>query len=179
MTRGNDYSGFASAASTAFVRETWESVVVSQHNLFIGLLIAFAVATRALVLTGGRVRQASLLLLIAFNVALVPFGWGYLVWSVPMAIALWLLWRAGRQVPATAQRLGQGPRRTAAAGRARPSRAFAEPRLENVTRAAQMRINLGRHLRTIANRRSEFIGSSPDPCSRTTMSRPYVSAAFA
>lgn len=140
LARGDNYSGFADAASTAFVRETWESLVVPRHKLFIGLLILFEAAAGALVLAGGKVRQAALLLLIAFNVALVSFGWGYLVWSVPMGLALWLLWRAGRRVPATVQRPGHGPRRPAAAGRRwghRAPGAFAETRLEDVARAAQ------------------------------------------
>jgi hypothetical protein len=89
-----DYSGFADGASTAFVRDTWESVVAPHQGLFIGLLIAFEAAAGALVLVEGRVRQMAVLLLIGFNVALVSFGWGFLVWSVPMVVALSLLWRA-------------------------------------------------------------------------------------
>ena len=55
----------------------------------------------------------ALALLIGFNVALVSFGWGFLVWSVPMVLALSLLWRADRlwrrtdeavEVPATTAR---------------------------------------------------------------------------
>jgi uncharacterized membrane protein YphA (DoxX/SURF4 family) len=96
LARGDDYSGFADGASTSFVRSTWESVVVPQHTLFIGLLIAFEAAVGLLVLVEGRVRQVALGLLIAFNVALVSFGWGFLVWSVPMVSALSLLGRADR-----------------------------------------------------------------------------------
>jgi hypothetical protein len=96
LARGDDYSGFADGASTSFVRDTWESVVAPHQGLFIGLLIAFEAAAGVLVLVEGRVRQMALLLLVAFNVALVSFGWGFLVWSVPMLVALSLLWRAGR-----------------------------------------------------------------------------------
>jgi len=96
LARGADYSGFADGASTSFVRETWESVVVPHHGLFIGLLIGFEAATGALVLVEGAVRQWALVLLIGFTVALASFGWGFLVWSVPMVVALSLLWRAGR-----------------------------------------------------------------------------------
>jgi hypothetical protein len=96
LARGDDYSGFADGASTSFVRETWESVVVPDHTVFIGLLIAFEAVVGLLVLLEGRVRQTALLVLVAFNVALVSFGWGFLVWSVPMVLALSLLWRAGR-----------------------------------------------------------------------------------
>jgi hypothetical protein len=96
LARGDDFSGFADGASTAFVRENWESVVVPHHTVFIGLLIAFEAVTGVLVLVGGRIRQAALVMLIGFNVALLSFGWGFLVWSVPLVVALCLLWRAGR-----------------------------------------------------------------------------------
>ena len=66
------------------------------HGLFIGLLIAFEATAGALVLVSGRARQTALALLIGFNAMLLAFGWGYLVWSVPMVVALSLLWRADR-----------------------------------------------------------------------------------
>lgn len=106
LLRGDDYSGFADGASTGFVRETWESVVVPHHTLFIGLLIVFEASVGVLVLIEGRARQAALLLLVAFDVALVSFGWGYLVWSVPMVTALLLLWRAGRHRARRGARVG-------------------------------------------------------------------------
>lgn len=96
LARGDTYSGFADGAPTSFVRDTWESVVVPNHGAFIGALIAFEAAAGALVLVEGAVRQTVLVLLIGFNLALVSFGWGFLVWSVPMVLALGLLWRAGR-----------------------------------------------------------------------------------
>jgi hypothetical protein len=96
LARGDDYSGFADGASTSLVRDTWQSVVVPHHGLFIGLLIAFEAAAGALVLLQGRIRQTALILLIVFNLALVSFGWGFLIWSAPMILALSLLWRADR-----------------------------------------------------------------------------------
>jgi hypothetical protein len=96
LARGDDYSGFADGASTSFVRDTWESLVVPHHTLFIGLLILFEALAGVLVLVPGTVRQTALVSLIGFDVLLVSFGWGYLVWSVPMVLALSLLWRAGR-----------------------------------------------------------------------------------
>jgi hypothetical protein len=96
LARGDDYSGFADAAPLTWVRDTWESLVVPRHTFFIGLLVAFEAVAGVLVLVGGRPRQVGLLLLIAFNVAVVCFGWAYLAWTVPMVLALSLLWRAGR-----------------------------------------------------------------------------------
>jgi hypothetical protein len=113
LARGADYSGFADGASTSFVRQTWESLVVPHHGLFIGLLIGFEAIAGALVLVGGAVRQWTLVVLIGFTVALVSFGWGFLIWSVPMVVALSLLWRAGRD----AGRL-QGHPRAASSARA-------------------------------------------------------------
>ncbi|RYU10655.1 hypothetical protein [Nocardioides iriomotensis] len=97
LSRGDDYSGFADGAPVAWVTDTWESLVVPHHTFFIGLLIAFEAVVGALVLVAGPARQASLLLLVAFNVAVVSFGLAYLAWTVPMVLALTLLWRAGRQ----------------------------------------------------------------------------------
>jgi uncharacterized membrane protein YphA (DoxX/SURF4 family) len=96
LAGGDDYSGFADGAPLTWVRDAWESLVVPQHTLFIGLLVAFEAVAGVLMLVGGRSRQVALLLLIAFNVAVVSFGWAYLAWTVPMVLALSLLWRAGR-----------------------------------------------------------------------------------
>jgi len=117
LARGADYSGFADGASTSFVRETRESLVVPHHGLFIGLLIAFEAAAGLMVLVEGPVRQAALLVLIGFNVALVSFGWGFLAWSAPMALALYLLWRAGRGVRRTEQHRDAAARTRAGAAR--------------------------------------------------------------
>lgn len=94
IARGETYSGFADGAWSAYVHDTWESLVVPHHGLFIGMLIAFEAAAGLLVLVPGRVRRWTLGTLVAFNVALLAFGWGYLVWSVPVATALVLLLRS-------------------------------------------------------------------------------------
>jgi hypothetical protein len=117
LARGDDYSGFANGASTSFVREPWQSVVVPHHDLFIGLLIGFEAVAGALVLVEGAVRQWTLVVLIAFTVALVSFGWGFLIWSVPMVVALSLLWRAGRDIRRPEQHRVAAPRARAGAGR--------------------------------------------------------------
>lgn len=99
LARGGDYAGFADGASIGAVRDTWESLVVPHHTFFIGLLIAGEALAGLLVLVPGRIRQAALLGLIAFNALLLSFGWAYLVWSVPLVLALSLLWHAGRPAP--------------------------------------------------------------------------------
>lgn len=92
---GSTYTDFASGSPIPFVRDTWESLVVPDHHLFIGLLIAFEATAGLAVLRPGRPRAVSLTLLIAFNLTLVVFGWAFLVWAVPLSIALVLLLRAG------------------------------------------------------------------------------------
>ena len=118
LVRGDDYSGFADGAPVAWVSDTWEALVVPHHTFFIGLLIAFEATVGVLVLVGGPLRQAGLLLLIAFNVAVVSFGWAYLAWTVPMVLALSLLWRAGRAPQPTG---GSDGASSTAAAAARPT----------------------------------------------------------
>jgi hypothetical protein len=94
LARGDDYAGFADGSASAFVRDTWASLVVPHHHLFIGLLVVFEAAVGVLVLLGGRLREVGLGAAVAFHVALVSFGWGFLLWSGPMVLALLLLLRA-------------------------------------------------------------------------------------
>jgi hypothetical protein len=72
-------------------------MVVPNHHLFISLLIGFEVAVGLLVLGGGKRTQVGLAAAIAFHVALLSFGWGFFVWSIPMIGALCLLLGAERQ----------------------------------------------------------------------------------
>jgi hypothetical protein len=95
LIEGSTYTKFASGSPIPFVRDTWESLVVPHHHVFIGLLIAFEAAAGLAVLWRGRARTVSLAALIAFNVTLVVFGWGFLVWAVPLVVSLVLLLRAG------------------------------------------------------------------------------------
>ena len=50
LARGDDFSGFADQAPTSVVQDTWESLVVPHHAVFIGLLIAFEASAGAAVL---------------------------------------------------------------------------------------------------------------------------------
>jgi hypothetical protein len=90
------YSGFADWSWSSFVTDTWESLVVPHDWIFIGLLVAFEATVGVLVLFAGRPRRIALVLILAFHVALVSFGWAYLVWVLPMTAALVLLLRAER-----------------------------------------------------------------------------------
>src|SRR5690242_18793943 len=41
LLQGGDYTGFADGSPSAFVTDTWESLVVPHAPFFIGLLVAF------------------------------------------------------------------------------------------------------------------------------------------
>lgn len=94
---GRSYTTFADTSYIPFVRDTWHSVVVPNVYVFIPLLIAFEAAVGLLVLSGGRGTQLGYAGAIGFHVALLAFGWGFYVWSIPMLIALALLLRAERR----------------------------------------------------------------------------------
>jgi hypothetical protein len=97
LATGEDYGDFADGAYLAFVRDTWRDLVVPNHILFISLLVAFETAVALLVLAGGNRAQLGLAAAIAFHVALLSFGWGFFLWSIPMIWALSRLLRAERQ----------------------------------------------------------------------------------
>ena len=96
LLRGDDYAEFANGAYIGFVRDTWESLVVPNHDLGISLLILFEGAVGALAIVGGRRTQVAYTAAIAFHVALLSFGWGFYLWSIPMIAALVTLLRAER-----------------------------------------------------------------------------------
>jgi hypothetical protein len=96
LVDGVTYTDFAGGSAIPFVRDTWESLVVPHHHVFIGLLVAGEALAGALVLVPGRVRETALLALVAFNATLVVFGWAFGIWAVPLVVGLSLLYRAER-----------------------------------------------------------------------------------
>jgi hypothetical protein len=115
LLAGRDYAGFADASWSALVTDTWESVVVPHHHLFIGLLVVFELVVGLLVLVPGLPRRGALAAMIAFHVALLAFGWAFAVWAVPM------VWALARLLRAEVDRADGGP--TTAEGALRPRRA--------------------------------------------------------
>ena len=112
------YSTFADASSFAFVRDTWASLVTPHETFFIGMLVLFEATVGVLLLVGGRARQVALVLIAAFNVAVLAFSWWYAPWSVPMVVAVVLLLKAGRTwsvgvSPAPSSSRSAGPAATA------------------------------------------------------------------
>ena len=99
---GETYVDFAEKSYLPFVRDTWASLVVPNRWVFIPLLVVFEAAVGVLVMLGGRWTRLGLLAAVAFHVALLSFGWGFWLWSVPMVVALLLLLRAHRHAESTA-----------------------------------------------------------------------------
>jgi hypothetical protein len=93
---GVTYTDFASGSPIPFVRDTWESLVVPHHHLFIGLLIAGEALAGLLVLVPGTVREGVLVALAVFNTTLIVFAWAFAVWAVPLVVGLVLLRRVER-----------------------------------------------------------------------------------
>jgi hypothetical protein len=88
LLTGEDYADFADGSYIPFVHHTWRSLVVPNHHVFISLLVAFEAAVGLLALAGGRKAQLGLVAAMAFHVALLSFGWGFYLWSIPMLAAL-------------------------------------------------------------------------------------------
>jgi hypothetical protein len=113
LITGDDYRDFAAGSSFAFVRDTWVSLVVPHHHLFIGALVVFELTVGVLVLMGPGARELGLVSAIVFHVLLVSFAWAIAFWSVPMIVALVLLLRAARGQRAMLAGWGApAPRRT-------------------------------------------------------------------
>ena len=116
LLRGDNYAEFASESYIPFVRDTWESLVVPNVEIWIGLLILFEASVGVLALLGGRRTQLAYEAAIAFHIALCSFGWGFYLWAVPMIAALTRLLRAERQVA-----MDSSPHQLRPTGRAIPS----------------------------------------------------------
>lgn len=91
------YDDFAKASPVAFVRESWESLVLPHQGFFISLLIAGEAVAGVLLLVGGRWTQVGLMALIGFHVGQLAFGGVMWVWAPLMLVTLVLLLRAERQ----------------------------------------------------------------------------------
>lgn len=109
LATGEDYADFADGSAIPFVRNTWRQLVVPHHELFISVLIAFEAVVGALALLGRRAARLALIAAIGFHVALVSFGWGFLLWSAPMVTASLQLLRVTRCAAQPSARRQTGP----------------------------------------------------------------------
>jgi hypothetical protein len=97
------YAIFADPSPFAFVRNTWESLVVPDLTFFILLLILAEAVAGALILSGGRRTQVGLMALMGFHVGQLAFGGVLWVWAPLMLVTLTLLLRAERNAAPSAR----------------------------------------------------------------------------
>lgn len=104
LATGANYSGFADPAFFGWVTDAWESVVVPNPVLFIGLLVVFEATVGVLSLSGGRRTQLGYAAVIAFYSVLWLFGpeiWFVLVMLPTMLVLLRAERRAATAVAPT------------------------------------------------------------------------------
>jgi hypothetical protein len=89
--RPSSYDSFADTSWWPFITHTWRSVLVPHVYYLIPLLVVFEAADGLLIL-GRTHRRTGIGAAIAFNAALVLFGWGFCLWSVPVIALLGRFW---------------------------------------------------------------------------------------
>jgi hypothetical protein len=97
LAYGDTYAGFADEAHFGWVTSAWRAVVVPNHYLFIGLLVAFEAVVGVLILSGGRRTQLGLVAALGFHLALWLFSWMITIYSLVMVPVLVLLLLAERR----------------------------------------------------------------------------------
>ena len=123
------YRHFADGALVPGLAQTWRAVFMAQPMTW-GLALAAGEATLGLLLLSRsrRVRAVGWSGVIAFQLALMAFGWGFWLWSVP-ALAL--------VVPAARSDVGTSSRRRCNANHGDPKSAGrAELKCQNPRQAA-------------------------------------------
>ncbi|MEO7062081.1 MAG: hypothetical protein ABI083_20380 [Lapillicoccus sp.] len=89
----SSYQHFADAAVVAWVERGWNEIFMANPRAW-GLAVAAGeLVLGLLLLRGGRSAKVGWLGVIGFQVALVLFGWGFLIWSVPALGVLVVLTR--------------------------------------------------------------------------------------
>lgn len=104
------YRTFAEGGLFGFVREGWTDIVMAHPRWWIGLLAAGEIVIGLAFLGSRAWRCAAYLAAIAFNGALVLFGWGFGLWVVPALVVLWLGLR--RELEGSRSSPAQEPRAT-------------------------------------------------------------------
>ena len=90
-TRPSSYDSFADGSWWPFIAHAWRSVLVPNVHYLIPLLVLFEAAVGLLILSRAY-RRIGIGAAIAFNAALILFGWGFCLWSVPVIALLLRFW---------------------------------------------------------------------------------------
>lgn len=91
------YQEFANLALIPFYQSAWNSLVIPNLNIFVGLTIAFEVGLGLLFLGGRRFLGLAYLISLAFNIGLIPFGLTFLYSNgVLVLVQLYLVTRVSK-----------------------------------------------------------------------------------
>lgn len=82
------YATFADASPWGWLRSGWQQVFMSHPVLWGLVTAALELLLGVLLLIGDRPARLGWIGIIAFQLALIPFGWHMLVWSVPATVLL-------------------------------------------------------------------------------------------
>lgn len=90
-TRPSSYGSFADGSWWPIITHAWRSVLLPNVYSLIPLLVLFEAAVGLLILSRAY-RRIGIAAAIAFNAALILFGWGFCLWSVPVIVLLLRFW---------------------------------------------------------------------------------------
>jgi hypothetical protein len=82
------YRHFADAALVPLVRDAWAEVFMASPSAWGLVVMAGELTLGLLLLAGGTWARVGWVGVIAFHVALMLFGWGFWIWSVPVLVFL-------------------------------------------------------------------------------------------
>jgi len=91
------YRHFADGSMVPLVRDAWTDVFMAHAVLWALLVMTGELAMAVLLLWGGAAAKVGWVGVISFHAALMLFGWGFWVWSVPVLV--FLVWAAHRDWP--------------------------------------------------------------------------------
>lgn len=101
------YRHFASGSMLPFVRDAWTDVFMAHAASWALAVMAGELALGLLLLRGGAAAKVGWAGAIAFHLALMLFGWGFWLWSVPVLV--FLVWAARRDWPDLTSRSTPAP----------------------------------------------------------------------
>lgn len=90
-TRPSSYGSFADGSWWPLIAHAWRSVLLPNVHSLIPLLVLSEAAVGLLILSRAY-RRIGIAAAIAFNAALILFGWGFCLWSVPVIFLLLRFW---------------------------------------------------------------------------------------
>lgn len=91
------YRHFADGSMLPLVQDAWTDVFMAHAVVWALLVMTGELAMGLLLLRGGAAAKVGWVGVIAFQVALMVFGWGFWLWSVPALV--FLVWAARRDWP--------------------------------------------------------------------------------